>query len=185
MLFQLTVEFKFAPFACDGGRRLGHRGEDREAEELGLVLAEALSATVCLNKYPKSVIEVGVTVIEDDGGVVAASLTAAGLALAEAGIHLCDLVVGVKVGLSSDNRLLVDPSKEEEKQVKQGGGELILGYLANLEQVVCLMCEGVMSSDAMSKALVSATNTSSLVLPAVQEELVHRLKQKRKTENQK
>ena len=98
MLFQLTVEFKFAPFACDGGRRLGHRGEDREAEELGLVLAEALSATVCLNKYPKSVIEVGVTVIEDDGGVVAASLTAAGLALAEAGIHLCDLVVGVKVG---------------------------------------------------------------------------------------
>ena len=130
-------------------------------------------------------IEVGVTVIEDDGGVMAASLTAAGLALAEAGIHLCDLVVGVKVGLSSDNRLLVDPSKEEEKQVKQGGGELILGYLANLEQVVCLMCEGVMSSDAMSKALVSATNTSSLVLPAVQEELVHRLKQKRKTENQK
>ena len=80
-------------------------------------------------------IEVGVTVIEDDGGVMAASLTAAGLALAEAGIHLCDLVVGVKVGLSSDNRLLVDPSKEEEKQVKQGGGELILGYLANLEQV--------------------------------------------------
>ena len=95
---QLTVEFKFAPFACEGGRRLGPRGEDREAEELGLVLAEALSATVCLNKYPKSVIEVGVTVIEDDGGVVAASLTAAGLALAEAGIHLCDLVVGVKVG---------------------------------------------------------------------------------------
>ena len=97
LLLQLTVEFKFAPFACDGGRRLGPRGEDREAEELGLVLAEALSATVCLNKYPKSVIEVGVTVIEDDGGVVAASLTAAGLALAEAGIHLCDLVVGVKV----------------------------------------------------------------------------------------
>ena len=45
-------------------------------------------------------IEVGVTVIEDDGGVMAASLTAAGLALAEAGIHLCDLVVGVKVGQS-------------------------------------------------------------------------------------
>ena len=182
---QLTVEFKFAPFSCEGGRRLGPRGEDREAEELGLVLAEALSSTVCLNKYPKSVIEVGVTVIEADGGVVAASLTAAGLALAEAGIHLCDLVVGVKVGLSSDNRLLVDPDREEEGRLREGGGEMTLGYLANLEQVVCLMCEGVMTSDSVSRALVSATNTASLVLPAVQEELVHRLKQKRNSENQK
>ena len=29
---QLTVEFEFAPFSCEGGRRLGPRGEDREAE---------------------------------------------------------------------------------------------------------------------------------------------------------
>ena len=29
----------------------------------------------------------------------------------------------------------MDPSKEEERLVKQGGGELTLGYLANLEQV--------------------------------------------------
>ena len=131
----LTVQFKFAPFACEGGRRLGPRGEDREAEELGLVLTEALSSTVCLNKYPKSVIEVGVTVIEADGGVVAASLTAAGLALAEAGIHLFDLVVGVKVGLRPDERLLVDPDRGEERR-GQGSGELTLGYLANLEQVI-------------------------------------------------
>ena len=80
---------------------------------------------------------------------------------------------------------MVDPSREEERDVKQGGGELTLGYLANLEQVVCLMCEGVMSADAVSKALVSATNTASLVLPDVQEELVNRLKQKRNSENQK
>ena len=93
-------------------------------------------------------------------------------------------MVGVKVGLSSDNRLLEDPDSEED-WVRDGGGELTLGYLANLEQVVCLMCEGVMTGDSVSKALVSATNTASLVLPAVQEELVHRLKQKRNSENQK
>ena len=93
-------------------------------------------------------------------------------------------MVGVKVGLSSDNRLLEDPDSEED-WVRDGGGELTLGYLANLEQAVCLMCEGVMTGDAVSKALVSATNTANLVLPAVQEELVHRLKQKRNSENQK
>ena len=130
----LAVELKFAPFACRGGRRAGgQRGEDREAEELGLVLAEALSSTVCLTKYPKSVIEVGVTVLEDDGGVVAAALTAAGLALAAAGIHLYDLVVGVKVAMRPGDRILVDPSRAEERLAE--GGELTLGYLATLEQV--------------------------------------------------
>ena len=38
----------------------------------------------------------------------------------------------------------MDPSKEEERQVKQGGGELTLGYLANLEQVgqIVFTCTG-------------------------------------------
>ena len=67
----------------------------------------------------------------------------------------------VKVGLSSDNRLLEDPDSEED-WVRDGGGELTLGYLANLEQVVCLMCKGVMSGDAVSKALMFATNRRSL-----------------------
>ena len=65
-------------------------------------------------------------------------------------------MVGVKVGLSSDNRLLEDPDSEED-WVRDGGGELTLGYLANLEQAVCLMCEGVMTGDAVSKALMFAT----------------------------
>ena len=180
----LTAEFKFAPFACHK-RRVGGQ-QDREAEELSLVVGEALSSTVCLNKYPKSVIEVGITVIEDDGGVVAAALTAAGLALADAGIHMFDLVVGVKVGLiqkkDGDVKVLVDPDKREEDV---GPGELTLGYLPSLEQVVCCLCQGVMTSSTMSRGLASATETAALVLPAVQQELVTKLKQTRAKENQK
>lgn len=180
----LSTEFKFAPFSCE--TRRGVNKEDREEEELGMVISEALSSTVCLNKYPKSVIEVGVTVIEDDGGVVAAALTAAGLALAEAGIHMYDLVVGVKVAVAGDNdddvRVTVDPDREEERRRT---GELTLGYLPNLEQVVCLMSEGVMSTSMVSRGLAAATDTANLVMPAVQEQLVNKLKQKRLKENQK
>ena len=56
----LSTEFKFAPFASDKQKH-----SDKEAEELSLVVSEALSSTVCLNKYPKSVIEVGITVLQD------------------------------------------------------------------------------------------------------------------------
>ena len=179
----LSTEFKFAPFSCENRR--GVNKDDREEEELGLVISEALSSTVCLNKYPKSVIEVGVTVIEDDGGVVAAALTAAGLALADAGIHMYDLVLGVKVAVSGDDddvRVTVDPDREEERRRT---GELTLGYLPNLEQVVCLMSEGVMSTSMVSRGLATATHTANLVMPAVQEQLVNKLKQKRSKENQK
>ena len=59
----LSTEFKFAPFASD--KRKNSAQCDKEAEELSLVVSEALSSTVCLNKYPKSVIEVGITVLQD------------------------------------------------------------------------------------------------------------------------
>ena len=133
----LSTEFKFAPFSSDK-RRGGHKTEDREEEELSLVVSEALSSTVCLNKYPKSVIEVGVTVIEDDGAVVAAALTAAGLALADAGIHMYDLVLGVKVALTCDQetvRVTVDPDRGEEQMRR---GEMTLGYLPSLEQAMII-----------------------------------------------
>lgn len=128
MTGSLTAEFKFAPFS----RRSERGAAGGEEEELGQVVSEALASTVCLDKYPKSVLEVGVTVLEDDGSVLAAALTAAGLALASAGVHMSDLVVGVKVGVREGaDSLLVDPEAGEEG----GGGEVVVGYLPSLDQV--------------------------------------------------
>lgn len=44
--------------------------------------------------YPKSQIDVHVTVLEDDGSADAAAITCAGLALANASIKMYDLIVG-------------------------------------------------------------------------------------------
>ena len=41
-----------------------------EEAELGEVVRGALASTVCLHKYPKSVLEVSVSVLEDDGSVL-------------------------------------------------------------------------------------------------------------------
>ena len=55
-----------------------------------MVVGEALSSTVCLHRYPKSAIEVFVTVIEDNGG-----------------IHMFDIVVGSKVSLTRKEVVVV------------------------------------------------------------------------------
>ena len=179
----LTAELKFAPFAC-----ITRRGQqaDREEQELGMVLGEALSSTVCLHRYPKSAIEVFVTVIEDDGGVVAASLTAAGLALADAGIHMFDIVVGSKVSLTKEE-VVVDPDRTEQYGDEEGQilGEVTVGYLPSLEQVVACMCEGVIQTEDLARGLAAATQQAAIVLPAVQQELVEKLKKKKLKENDK
>merc|ERR1711915_516661 len=162
----MGAELKYAPFACD--TRRGQQA-DREEQELGVVIAEALSSTVCLHKYPKSAIEVFVTVIEDDGGVVAAVLTAAGLALAEA------------------DEVVVDPDHSEEYTSKCSEiiGDVTVGYLPSLEQVVACMCDGILQTEDLARGMAAATQQAANVLPAVQQELVEQLKKKKLRENDK
>ena len=47
--------------------------------------------------YPKSQVDVFVVVLENDGSTLATSLTAAGLALADASIHMFDLIIGASL----------------------------------------------------------------------------------------
>ena len=177
---QLTAELKFAPFACV--ERRGHQA-DAEEDELGIILGEALSSTVCLHRYPKSCIEVFVTVLEDDGSVLAAALTASGLALANAGVHMFDLIVGSAVSLGEDNQLRVDPERGEGwgSGVK---GELTIGLLPTLDQVVACLAEGRLPQSTLASALASASSTASALLPMVQQTIAENVKKRKLEEAQ-
>ena len=177
---QLTAELKFAPFACV--ERRGHQA-DAEEDELGIILGEALSSTVCLHRYPKSCIEVFVTVLEDDGSVLAAALTASGLALANAGVHMFDLIVGSAVSLGEDNQLRVDPERGEGwgSGVK---GELTIGLLPTLDQVVACLAEGRLPQSTLASALASASSTASTLLPLVQQTIAENVKKRKLEEAQ-
>lgn len=64
-------------------------------------LAYPLLWDVCLSceqeQYPKSKIEVFVSVVEDGGGLLAACVTAASLALCDANINMYDVVVATSL----------------------------------------------------------------------------------------
>ena len=63
-------------------------------------------------------------------------------------------------------------------------GEITVGYLPSLEQVVACMCEGVLKTEDLARGLAAATQQAAIVLPAVQQELVNKLKKKKQKENQ-
>lgn len=61
---KLQCELRLAAFACQ--KRVGPLPTSRE-RGLSDQLAEALRPAVCLDKYPKSLVDVYVTVVQDDG----------------------------------------------------------------------------------------------------------------------
>ena len=75
----------------------------------------ALLPTLNLSDYPKAVIQVDITILQNDGSILSASLLAATLALADARVDLYDLVTCCEVVVLRDGDLLADPTLAEEQ----------------------------------------------------------------------
>jgi len=52
-----------------------------------------LEPTVLFDSFPNAVVDIYITVLQNDGGILAAAITAASLALIQAGIDVKDSVV--------------------------------------------------------------------------------------------
>ncbi|KAI0562362.1 exosome component 6 Mtr3 [Gracilaria domingensis] len=74
-----------------------------EEREFSTSLQRTLAAVVRLENYPKSRIDVSAFVLEDSGGGFAAVITAASLALADAGVEMTDVVAGSTVAMMGGN----------------------------------------------------------------------------------
>ena len=78
---------KYAPFANRGGGRGGRGGRGK------LAITRAKSNSSVCGKSTECVINVYVIVLENDGNVLGAAITASSLTLAIAGIECHDLVL--------------------------------------------------------------------------------------------
>jgi len=145
---KLLCTFKYAPFALEERRK---RGQDPDEKSNSHILNEALSISIQLDKYPKSVIEAYITVIEHDTGMLCASLMCASLALCDAGIELYDIITSSHVG-SLRGVLLLDPSKEEESDLSYES-TVILSYMPNLQQITYVSQNGTSDDKTVNEML--------------------------------
>lgn len=106
----LRCKYNMVPFSVKDRKRPGY---DRRGMEISKVISEALSASLYLEEFPKTVIDVTMEIIQADSGTRVASITAASLALADAGIPMKDLVSSVAAG-RVNKQIVVDLNKEEE-----------------------------------------------------------------------
>ncbi|XP_072492677.1 exosome complex component MTR3 [Notamacropus eugenii] len=142
---RLVCDFRRAPFSGPRRRRpagaAGAGGGGAEERELALALQEALEPAVRLGRYPRAQLEVSALLLEDGGSALAAALTAAGLALADAGVEMYDLVVGCALsrGAGADAAWQLDPTRREEERAAAG---LTVALMPVLNQVAGLLGSG-------------------------------------------
>jgi exosome complex component RRP41 len=121
----------------------------RREKEISMILSNALTSVILTEKYPRTTIDVYLQVLQADGGTRCASLTAASVALADAGIPMKGLISSVAVGLVNDKVVLDLYDIEDQK----GSGDIPLGYSPILDEVSLIQLDGVFTLEQFEEAL--------------------------------
>ena len=160
----LRCRYHMAPFSVDERK---NPAPSRREIEISKVIREALVPAVIVEDYPRTAIEVWVEVLQSDGGSRVAGITAASLALADAGINMRDLVVGCSCGIIEDH-VVADLDDTEDKE---GSGDMPVAIMPNLGLVSLLQVDGIYTRDQFKKAFELAIEKGKQVYAMQREAL--------------
>ncbi|MDD4353051.1 MAG: exosome complex exonuclease Rrp41 [Candidatus Nanoarchaeia archaeon] len=128
-------------------------GPSRRSTELGMVIKSALERSIFTEFYPRSMVEVFIEVVQADAGSRCASIIAASLALADAGIEMRDLMPAVACG-KIDDLVCVDLTKaEEDYHEGEGPTDIPIAYLPNQDEITLLQLDGKISKEELAQAI--------------------------------
>ena len=161
----LDVRYNMAPFSTTDRIRPGF---NRRSREISKVTAEALESVVLTELYPRSKIRVEIEVLTAEAGTRCAGITAASVALADAGIPMTDMVISVASG-KINGVVVCDLNKEEDNY---GEADLPMGVCANSGELVFLQMDGDLSQEEFKQAWASNMNAASRVHEIMKKALI-------------
>lgn len=146
----LNVEITTAPFSTVVRNRRSRN--DRRSQEMAICLQRLFKEAVRTHLYPRTVVDISLYVVADDGGVLPACINAATLALIDAGIPMKDYVTGCATAMYGTDPLL-DPCHAEESEVSF----VTVGLIGNdSDNVSLLLLQNKMALDNLNQALATA-----------------------------
>ena len=130
----------------------GRSGPSRRSTELSKVIREAFENMVMAEKFPNTQIDVYIDVLQADGGTRTASVTAAAVALANAGIPMKDMIGSVAVGKAGD-MLAVDLNKIEDNF---GQSDMPIAISHKDKKLLLVQMDGLLTREEVIKMLEMA-----------------------------
>ncbi|KAK4462784.1 exosome complex component MTR3 [Cladorrhinum samala] len=190
----LSTHVKYAPFATKQRRSYLRDPSERD---LGTHLETALRGAIIADRWPKSGVDIIISVIEGDQdrassniqgdetwdmmNVLSGCITVASAALADAGIDCVDTVAGgvaalvQNAGEDSTPTIVVDPIPSEHEKIL---GACCIAYLPTRDEVTNLWFKGDLSASAMDlytklveNGILASTSANRVLVASLNETL--------------
>lgn len=161
----LRCRYHMSPFSVQERK---NPAPSRREIEISKVTRESLEPALMLDDYPRTAIDVYIEVLQADGGSRCAGITAASVALADAGINMRDIVAACAAG-KVDDTIVLDINDEEDKE---GQADMPIAYMPNLNQISLMQVDGVLSQQEYGKCLDTAIEGCKKVYQLQKEALV-------------
>ncbi len=124
-------------------------GPSRRSTELSKVIREVFENLIISEKFPNTQIDIYIDVLQAEGGTRTASITAAAVALANAGIPMKDMVSAVAIG-KADGHLLLDLGKIEDNF---GESDTTIALSNKDKKILLLQMDGLLTRDEIKRVL--------------------------------
>src|SRR6187200_1598207 len=142
----LRCRYHMSPFSTDTRK---NPAPSRREVEISKVMREALEPALILEDYPRAAIDVFVEILQADGGSRCAGITAASIALADAGINMRDIVSACAAG-KVDDKIVIDINDTEDKE---GGADMPVAFMPNLKKITLLQLDGELTPEQFTTCL--------------------------------
>ena len=163
----VQCQYNMASFSVDDRKR---PGPDRRSQEISKITSEALTHVVFTEFFPRTSVDVYIEVLQANAGTRCAGLTAASVALADAGIPMRDLVASCAAGKVADTMVL-DLGKEEDNF---GQADIPVGYIPRTDEIVLLQMDGDLTIDQFRTGLGMAVDACKRIYEVQRDALKRR-----------
>ncbi|NJF25276.1 exosome complex exonuclease Rrp41 [Thermococcus sp. Bubb.Bath] len=152
----LRVRYNMAPFSVEERKK---PGPDRRSVEISKVIRGALEPALILEMFPRTVIDVFIEVLQADAGTRVAGITAASLALADAGVPMRDLVAACAAG-KIDGEIVLDLNKDEDNY---GEADVPVAIMPLKNDITLLQMDGYLTREEFMEAVKLAIKGAKAV----------------------
>jgi exosome complex component RRP41 len=130
-------------------------GPNRRSMEISKITEWALEPVLMIDKFPNTVIDVHINILQADAGTRCAGINAAAMALAHAGIPMKGIVSSISVG-KLDKTIVVDLNKEEEDWEEGEGATDIPISMTDKGELTHIQLDGKISTKQLKEAVEMA-----------------------------
>jgi len=161
----VNARYNMASFSVRERKR---PGPDRRSTEISKITSEALEAVIFTELFPRTTIDVNIEVLDAEAGTRCAGITAAAVALADAGIPMRDIPVACAAG-KVDGVVVLDLNREEDQE---GDADLPVAIAPRSEEILLLQMDGHLTYKEFEEAVELAIKGAKQVAKLQKEALM-------------